>query len=515
MRPTRPLVFSALLTVGLALTGLPASAQIDYSLGFDLGEREWDVEGRIANPDGGDLDYWIPRWTAGAYHLADFGRYVEDGLEATDDEGNPLAVERVSDSQWRIGAQGEQRVRVRYRARSISKGTLNEDMIIDVESNRIADDYAYVTPVSLFGFVPERIDEPITLEVALPDGWKADTALARDEKGVYHAPSYYRFEDSPLFFSPSHRTIELEAAGRPLGVTVYGKDEAGAREVADTCRAIVQSAAALMGGLPYTHYRFLIAFTPESQGGSGLEHSFSTLILVNQSYPPKALAGIIAHEFFHLWCAERIHVEAIHRPDYTRPLETGTIWVNEGITEYFTQHILFHADLLDEQELIQELAGGGHLPPGLGGADTSWTDVSRAAREWESMRDLMPFVVRMYAQGPRTIFALDMEMRRASGGERGIYDLLHHLNSEYVQRDRGFPEDGMVDVINEVSGGDLLGFYDRFIDGPENPDAQDYLGVIGYELVGDEVRPVEDPTDAQLRALADFLSVDGGRPGPE
>ena len=41
-------------------------------------------------------------------------------------------------------------------------------------------------------------------------------------KGVYHAPSYYRFEDSPLFFSPSHITFELQAAGRPLGVTVYG-----------------------------------------------------------------------------------------------------------------------------------------------------------------------------------------------------------------------------------------------------------------------------------------------------
>ena len=125
------------------------------------------------------------------------------------------------------------------------------------------------------------------------------------------------------------------------------------------------------------------------------------------------------------------------------------------------------------------------------------------------MQDLMVWVVNMYMQGPRTVFALDMEMRRVSDGERGIRDLLHHLMREYVEQDRGFEEAGMIGVINEVAGGDLTAFYDSFIDGPEKPDVDAYLDVIGYVRDGDEIRPVDEPTAEQQRALADFLSVDG------
>jgi len=79
--------------------------------------------------------------------------------------------------------------------------------------------------------------------------------------------------------------------------------------------------------------------------------------------------------------------------------------------------------------------------------------------------------------------------------------------TEYVENDRGFPEGGMVDIIDEVSGAELGSYYERFIDGPETPDLGEYLGVIGYELVDGAVREVEEPTEAQLRARADFFSI--------
>lgn len=482
-----------------------ASAQIDYRLSMDLEAREWYVEGTITNPGGGSIDFWIPRWTAGAYHLADFGRFVTD-LEAFDADGNALAVERPSDSEFVIAPGGE-RVVVRYTGLAISTQTFTEG-VIDVEANRIAKDYAYVTPVSLFGFVPDRVDEPVSLAVELPEGWEAATVLERDdETGVYRAPSYYRFEDSPLLFAPEMHDLETVVAGKPLAVTVLGKSEDTAEEIAAGLEKIVSSAATLMDGLPYSRYRFLIAYVPESQGGSGLEHSFSTLILVNRAASPESSWNLFAHEFFHLWCAERIHVEAIQRPDYTKPFQTGTIWVNEGVTEYFTQHVLLHAGLMDRQKFLDVLAGPGTTRGAA--SDRSWTAVSRGAEDWTGGPGIMEFVNRMYGQGPRTIFALDLEMRRASHGERGVLDLLRYLMSEYVEKGRGFPEDGMLDIIDHVAGADLSSFYDRFIDGPENPDLDEYLGVIGYERVDGHVREVASPTEEELRARADFFSADG------
>ncbi len=519
MLPTRhgalPLLVALLAAGPLCAV---ASSQIDYEVSFDTTNKLWTVEGRIANPSRAELDYWFPRWTAGAYHQADFGRWVEE-LQARDGQGKELAFERVADGHFLIAAQGVDPVVVRYTARSMSKNTMPtsqlDQFVIDVEANRITSDYAFLNPASLFGFVPETIEAPISLEVALPAGWKSATVLARDERGVYHAPSYYRFEDSPFLFSPTQITFELEAGEKPLSVTVYGSDETTVKEIAAGCKRIVESAAKLMRGLPYERYHFLIGFVPEGpegMGGSGLEHSDSTLILASPGMPPDVQQGILGHEFFHLWCAERIHVEAVHRPDYTQPLRTGTIWVNEGITEYFTQHVLLHADFLDRKGFLEHFLEGNPMEAVFGSSDGHQPSLTQVSRDWEKidgMEDLMNFVVRMYASGPKTMLALDLSMRRASGGEKGVLDLLRYLMSEYAEKDRGFGEDEMPAILSKVAGADMSDFYERYIAGGETPDLGSLLDVIGYRIEGGRVVEVEHPTAAQMDAREDFFSIEG------
>ena len=483
-----------------------ASAQVDYRLSFQPSGSSWQVEARFPGRGEDALDFWIARWTGGAYHLADYGRFVKD-LTATDEAGKPLAVERDGDSHFVVRGKDAKEIVLSYRGESISKSVFSEG-IIDVESNRIAEEYAFVNPVSLFGFVPGRVDEQVRLAVELPKGWTAATVLAKDGEGRFTAPSFYRFEDSPLFFAKDLATSSFEVAGKQHQITVHGRSGADAQAIATGCRKVVESAARLLQGLPYERYHFLFGFVSEG-GGSGLEHSDSTLILVARNMPvsedSETFWGIVAHEFVHLWCAERIHVQELQRPDYTQPFKTGTIWVNEGVTEYFTRHVLLHAGLLDSAEFFEGFAGAF---PELPGAKKSWTQVSRDAEDWESPMDLGEFAMRMYALGPRTILALDLAMRGASEGERGVLDLLRHLIDEYVEKDRGFGEQEMNAIIDHVAEADL-DFYERYIDGTEMPDISALLGVIGYRLAEGRIVPVDEPSAAQLAAREDFLSADG------
>ena len=502
-----PRAFRSSSFVLLGFLATPLAAQFDYSLSFDTEKREWSVEGRFGNDSGEDIDFWIARWTPGAYHLADYGRYVQ-GVRARNGDGKELEVERVSDSHFRITAEGAREITVDYIATAISTSLVTQEgMVLDVESNRITPKYAYVTPVSLFGFVPGRLDEPYSLDVELPDKWKSATVLKRDDKGIYRAASYYRFEDSPLFFSPTLTTVNTSAAGRPLDVTVHGRTGDELREVVEGCVSIAEAACALMGGAPYDRYHFLIGFVPEAQG-SGLEHSFSTLVLVNSQIEVSGVWGLIAHEFFHLWCAERIHVEGIRNPDYTKRFETGTIWVNESMTEYMTQHVLLQAGIFDERDFFAAVAPTPQLDMMTKDLPAQ-TQTSRDAGGWESMQDLMKFAMKMYAQGSRTMFGLDMAMRRVSKGERGVVDALRYTLAEYSDKGRGFPEGGMVEILGKVAGGDLSEFYDRHIDGTDAVDFDEYLDVIGCELDGDRIQKLENPTDTQAAALADFFAVEG------
>jgi predicted metalloprotease with PDZ domain len=215
---------------------------------------------------------------------------------------------------------------------------------------------------------------------------------------------------------------------------------------------------------------------------------------------------MVAHEFFHLWTAERIHVEALQRPDYTQPFTTGTIWVNEGITEYMSRHVLLHAGFLDEAGFLARFATGALSRP----SRKSWTDVSRAAVEWRNLGELMQFAQAMYEQGPRTILALDLTMRQSSDGERGVLDLLRFLRHAYVDHGRGFGEQEMRPLIDGIAQASMRDFYDRFIDGKEQPDVQTLLAaVIGMQWQGGVAVPMPDPSPEQQRARADFFSATG------
>ena len=493
----------ALLVLFLAV---PAAAQVDYKLAFEPGDTHWNVEARFPVHGEPTLDYWFQLWTPGAYHVALFARFAED-VKATDDQGRELTVETPEESLYRVKLTPDvKEVVLRYRMRSASDGTLSND-VIDVEANRIRDAYAYVNPPSVFGFVPSHIGEKVAVELDLPDGWKCATVLEQDERGRYVAPSYLRFEDSPFLFAPELVEEHFDVDGKPHTLTVYGKSADEAQAIAAGCQKIVAAASSLMQGLPYDRYEFLMAFVPEASG-SGLEHSFSTLILLSEQVEPEAneFWNIVAHEFYHLWCAERIHVQGIQTPDFTQPFQTGTIWVNEGVTEYMTRHVLLHAGFQDQAELLTALVGPMKAPP-LG----SWTQVSRdfGADDEGFMKVAMPFMFKMYGLGPRVILALDLEMRRASGGERGVVDFTRALMKEYFEKDKGFGEEELPDILTRVAGADMSAFYDKYIDGKEVPDPSKSLDVIGWSFENGKAAPLPAPSEAQQRAARDFFSASG------
>jgi predicted metalloprotease with PDZ domain len=486
-----------------------AAAQTDYALSFEPGGARWQVEVRLAGRGEDALDFRFPLWTPGAYHVSDYGRFVKE-LTAADEKGAPLSVERVDEGHFELGgAAAAKEIVIRYSAVSMSSGQFTNN-VIDVESNRIAAGYAYVNPPSLFGFVPARAAEPVRLALTLPEGWQVATVLARDAEGRFTAPSYLRFEDSPLLFSPSLQTASFTVDGKPHTVSVHGRSAEDTKSITAGCQRIVEAGSKLMLGLPYERYHFLYGFVPEAVG-SGLEHSDSTLILLAPGTgigeDEHMFWGITAHEFFHLWCAERIHVQEIRAPDLLEPLETGTIWVNEGITEYFCRHLLLQAGFYDEEELLASYLEGAGMEGAAG--SSSWADVSREAADWNGMGDLMTFALRMYVLGPRVVFALDMEMRRETEGERGVLDLLRYLMENYDAKGRGFGEEELDDVLSKLAGPAAADFHARCIEGSEIPDPEDYLDVLGYRAENGKVVSLEPPSEAQLRARSDYFSATG------
>lgn len=490
---------------------------VRYVVTLDPATPCWHVSASFPHA-GGPFEAWWQRWTAGAYHLADYGANVAE-VSARAANGVALELERDGVSRLAIADAPPGTLTIDYTAVPCAQRDVNDRMVLSVEGNRIAADYAYVSPNSLLCFSRPLIDAPCEVRYELPPGWRTACALDAGEDGTLLAPSWWRLEDSPALFSPTLDTAEFTVDGIAHAVSLHGGPPDRAELLAERCRRIVEAARDWMQGLPYPRYHFLLASSPSESGGAGLEHANSTLIVTSPALlDTPDYDHLLAHEYFHAWCAERIHVAALDRPDFTVPLRTGTIWVNEGITEYFCRHLLVSAGLRDRRQFFAELAEEGRMARMLARmtGEQSWTEVSRATPDWDDMSDLMTFSAKHYPGGCVTMLALDLEMRAASGGERGIADLLRYLMHAHANRGIGFGEEEMPAIVAGIAQADLDPFFARYVDGPELPALKEALQVIGYTVKGGmrEIVALPEPTPAQRSALEDFFTPPPAHPAP-
>jgi predicted metalloprotease with PDZ domain len=514
--PFRPLL-ARLAALVAALSGSLGAAQAApdptiggrYVVALDRAAERWRVTATFDH-GGGPFEAWFQRWTPGAYHLAEYGASVET-IAARDGDGRDLTLERDGASRLLVPDAPPGQVVLDYVAAPCAQRDVNDRMILSVEGTRIADRYAYVSPNALLCFRPGQLDLPCEVRYELPPGWTSASALPEDPPATYHAPSWWRLEDSPALFSPSLETATFEVGGIPHAVTIHGAASGRAEELAGRCRRLALAAGSWMLRLPYPRYHYLLVAVPGELGGAGLEHSDSTLIVTGEAMLELAeYDHLLAHEYFHAWCAERIKVAALVRPDFTAPLRTGTLWANEGITEYFCRHLLVSAGLRTRAEFFAELSQQGRearmMRPMIG--ELGWTEIARAAPDWDDIGDLMQFSARHYPAGCFTVFALDLEMRAASGGERGIADLLRLLMTAYADRERGYGEEELKALVAGVAQSDLDPFFARHIDGADLPTIRERLALIGFTTRGgmQEIVPLPEPTEAQRAALEDLFT---------
>jgi predicted metalloprotease with PDZ domain len=97
-----------------------------------------------------------------------------------------------------------------------------------------------------------------------------------------------------------------------------------------------------------------------------------------------------------------------------------------------------------------------------------------------------------YTKGALVALALDLTMRRASGGKTSLDDVLRELWHRYGEREVGVPEDGFEKLAIEIGGASLERFFAVAVRGTEDLAVQELLGAFG---VGLEFRPAVGPED--------------------
>src|SRR5262245_50944697 len=135
------LLLAALLAAGDA-------TPVQYRVVPDFQAGTFAVTATFPRAEAGELEFWMPRWTAGAYHLAGYGRFVKQ-LKATDSSGAERAVARDGDDRFVVAAGAKGPVTISWSAEVCAPKSTNSRMILDVEGNRLLATYGYLSPNSL------------------------------------------------------------------------------------------------------------------------------------------------------------------------------------------------------------------------------------------------------------------------------------------------------------------------------------------------------------------------------
>jgi predicted metalloprotease with PDZ domain len=456
-----------------------------------------------------EIEIFMPVWTPGSYLVREYARHVE-AASAADGSGGNLAFSKTTRNRWRIQTGGAPEVHFTYSVycREMS-----------VRTNWVEDSFALLNGAPTFVTLVGGTKRPHDVQLVLPSAWKMTmTGLPESPDGAPHhylAPDYDTLVDCPIL-AGNPVVHEFDVDGIPHYLVNQGEESTwdGTRAAGDVAK-IVQHYREMWGSLPYRKYVFLNLIT---ELGGGLEHSNSACMMTNRWSTSTRRAylswlSLASHEYFHVWNVKRLRPVELGPFDYENENLTRSLWVAEGLTDYYAPLVLHRAGISSQQEY---LTGAGNGTSGLSGAiNTLQTTPGRLVRSAEQAsfdawikhyrpdENSVNTSISYYTKGAIVGWLLDATIRKSTGSRKSLDDLMRLAFSRYAG-ENGYTPEQFKAAAEEVAGVPLKEFFQRTVESTEELDYTEALDWFGLRF--------KQPSNGTKKAwLGADTRVDSGR----
>ena len=477
---------------------------IRYALSFPAPHTHY-VHVRAELPATGrdHLDLSMAVWTPGSYLVREFSRHVEAVVAATPG-GSPLRVEKTAKNRWRVASGGATTVIVSY-------DVYGREM--SVRTNWIESDFAFVNGAPTYLTLANDTARPHEVSIALASGWtRSITALEPGPRPhTYCAPDYDTLVDSPILVgNPELHPFSVDGVPHVLanaGDTAFFD----APRAVNDLEAIVRAHKDFWGSLPYQRYVFINLIT---EAGGGLEHAHSSVLMTSRwatrtrkSY--LRWLELASHELFHVWNVKRMRPVELGPFDYEREVFTPSLWVVEGITDYYGDVLVLRAGRSSAQEFLETLSDKieeVQTTPGRGVRSVTEASMDAWIKLYRPDENTPNTSISYYTKGAVVAFLLDAKIRRGTGGKRGLDEVMREAYARYSGT-RGFTPDDFRALTERVAGIDLSAFWRTAIEGTDELDYSEALDVFGLQF-----RAANGPPNGRPKAwIGATTKIDAGR----
>ena len=482
-----------------------------YTLSFPAPHTHY-VHVRAEVPAAGrdSVELSMAVWTPGSYLVREFSRHVES-VTAESPGGIALRVEKTAKNRWRVATGGALMVIVSYRV-------YGREM--SVRTNWIESDFAFVNGAPTFLTLAGEPRRPHEVSIVPASGWtRSITALEPAVRPkpdttaphTYCAPDYDTLVDSPILIG-NPELYEFSVDGVPHVLANAGDTTFfDSSRVVKDLEAIVRAHKEFWGSFPYQRYVFINLLT---EAGGGLEHARSSVLMASRWSTRTRKAHLhwlelASHELFHAWNVKRLRPIELGPFDYEREVFTPSLWVVEGITDYYGDVLVLRAGRSSAQEFLDSLSDKiEELQTTPGRAVRSVTQASMDAwiKLYRPDENTPNTAISYYTKGAVVAFLLDAKIRRATGGKRSLDEVMREAYARYSAT-HGFTPDEFRALTEHVAGIDLGAFWRTAIEGTEELDYSEALEVFALQF-----RPANGSPNGKPKAwIGATTKIDAGR----
>ncbi|MEP7233723.1 MAG: hypothetical protein ABI778_00375 [Ignavibacteriota bacterium] len=504
--------------LNLLTAGAVYGQSLEYSVNLmDTKSHKVSVEVILKHCGAKTVTYQMPIWAPGAYSVTHYGHYVTD-LKAWDQSGKELKVTQPNGDRWEI-TPGKNINRITY---SVSDSH-NDSTSLYFALAHIDTNFFFANGTCLFGYVNDKKDIPSVVSYkyhgpeyhggpSLEHYWKLATALDPAESIVedpnspgktlqvtkqyllehqsfelaqFKAKNYDELADAPVMAGLDFQTRTFKEGNAFYDVVLSSDKVFPMDSLAENIRRVVRAQTEFFHDTPFDHYTFLINAPSEghsvSQGAGALEHSNSSAYLL-ANYPWSIFKqfglNIFSHEFFHLWNVKRIHSSKLGPFDYTKRVMTTSLWLSEGVTDYYGHTLLTRSGILPYrtfENMLGELIGA--IKRSKAATTKSLEELSIAESDFDLTNALV-----FYSKGTLVGLMLDIEIRSRTNNKKSLDDVMFSLNAEAKKRIT-FSDNELIGKIEKLTGLDLQDFYKKYIAGTDALPMEEYLKRMGVGRV--------------------------------
>lgn len=502
--------------IALALLAAASSAQANVDYAIDLTAPEHHT-GRVSiafpETDAPFLDVKMPAWRTGRYQILNLANGVRD-FSATDTAGQPLRWEKIDKSTWRIHLDRPSAVRVGYQ--------IYADQLA-LRSRHIDDSHAYLDASAVFLYADRYRGDAVSVSLSVPPNWRSVSGMSSVAPHRFVAPNWDILVDSPIE-TGINQHYSFEQDGRDYELVIWGHGNFDVGKMVDDLKKMVGEADTIWSGYPFERYVFMVHANEEAGGAT--EHRNSTIIQF-PSYRFKERDGYLSflstasHEFVHTWNVKSYRGDGLVPYDYQRENYSTLLWVAEGSTSYFEDHLLLRAGLMTSEEYFAGLARAIDRHKHTPGADVQ--SVAQASfNEWISQSGdrARNYSANIYAEGAIVSWMLDMALLQQTRGKisyRDVHDALYRRFD--AEAGEGFDDADMLAILRELTGKSWDDWWALNVRAPVDPDFDALLRPVGLTLShsGDGGTAAVEPWPGWSASAADaggmqLTSVERGGP---